>query len=323
MSLFRFFSAVIVFAASVHSACAQGYPSKPITWIVPFPPGGTTDVVARVVAQRLGSELGQSVVVENKAGAGGAIGTTQLMRSPPDGYTIGMATVSTHAVNPACNSKLAYDPVKSFVPVSNLARTANVLSVTNGFPAKNHSEFLAEVKSHPGKYSYASTGHCGGMHMMGEMYKVATKTSIVHIAYRGASPALNDLLGGQVPIMFDNLPSSIGHIKSGGIRAIAVAAEKRIPSMPNVPTFKELGLSDVNEPAWYGVVAPAQTPAPIIDRLNQAIRKVLSDPEVRKQLESSGAEPVGNSSQEFGAEIAAELAKMRRVAKQQNITFQE
>lgn len=305
------------------AANAQAYPSRPINWIVPFPPGGTTDVVARIVADRLGRELGQPVTVDNKAGAGGGIGTLLLMRAPADGYTIGMATVSTHAVNPACNPRLGYDPVADFQPVSNLARTANVLTVNNAFPARTYAEFLALVKAHPGTYSYASTGHCGGMHMMGEMFKVATRTDIVHVPYRGAGPALNDLMGGQVPIMFDNLPSSIGHIKAGSIRALAVASERRIASLPSVPTFKELGLAEVNEPAWYGVVVPARTPAAVVQRLNEALRKVLAQPEVAARLQDGGAVPVGNSPQAFAAEIRAELEKMRQVARQQHITFDQ
>ena len=305
------------------TAWAQGYPSQPISWIVPFPPGGTTDVVARIVAQGLSRKLGQSVTVVNRAGAGGSIGTQQLARARPDGYTIGMATVSTHAVNPACNARLGYDPLKDFVTVTNLARTANVLVVNNQFPAKNHAQFLAALKVQPGKYSYASTGHCSGMHMMGEMYKVAAKASMVHVPYRGAGPALNDLMGGQVLVMFDNLPSSIGHIRASSIRALAVAAPVRIASLPDIPTFKELGLADVNDPAWYGVVVPAGTSDAVVQRLNQALSVVLADPAVRDRLQASGAETVGNSSQEFEAEIRTELDKMRRVAKQQGITFEQ
>ncbi|MEO3714094.1 Bug family tripartite tricarboxylate transporter substrate binding protein [Roseateles flavus] len=323
MRLSNLLWAVAMVVPMSNAAWAQAWPTRPINWIVPFPPGGTTDVVARIVADRLGRELGQPVTVDNKAGAGGSIGTMQLMRATADGYTIGMATVSTHAVNPACNPKLGYDPLTDFVPVSNLARTANVLTVNNAFPAKTYAEFISLVKAGPGKYSYASTGHCGGMHMMGEMFKVFTRTAIVHIPYRGAGPALNDLLGGQVQIMFDNLPSSIGHIKAGSIRALAVASEQRIPGMSGVPTFKELRLPEVNEPAWYGVVVPARTPAAVVQRLSEALRKVLLVPEVRTKLQDSGAEPVGNSPEAFAVEISAELEKMRRVVKQQQIRFDQ
>lgn len=302
-------------------ACAQGYPLKPISWVVPFPPGGTTDVVARIVADHLGKELGQPVTIDNRAGAGGSIGAQFVARAAPDGYTIGMATVSTHAVNPACNPKLPYNPVADFLPVTNVARTANVLTVNKAFPAQTFKDFLAQIKGNPGKYSYASTGHCGGMHMMGELFKVSTNTFMTHIPYRGAGPALNDLIGGQVPIMFDNLPSSIGHIKSGNIRALAVASEKRMPNMPDIPTFRELDLRAVSDPAWYGVVVPAQTPQAIVSKLHQALVKVLALPEVRSRLADSGAEVVGNSPAEFWAEINAELGKMRMVAKKQKISF--
>lgn len=305
------------------AAVAQTYPGRPIQWIVPFPPGGTTDVVARILSDRLGRELGQPVAVDNRSGAGGSIGTLQLMRAPADGYTIGMATVSTHAVNAACNPRLGYDPVADFQPVTNLARTANVLTVNPAFPARSYPEFLQVVKAHPGTYSYASTGHCSGMHMMGEMFKVATQTDMVHVPYRGAGPALNDLVGGQVPVMFDNLPSSMGPIRAGTVRALAVASERRIPGLPAVPTFGELGLGDVNAPAWYGVVVPARTPAAVVQRLNEAFLKVLAQPEVRARLEEGGATPVGNTPAQFAAEIKAELEKMRRVAHQQKITFDQ
>lgn len=309
-------------AASPALVGAQTYPSQPIHWIVPFPPGGTTDVVARIVADRLGRELGQVVTVENKSGAAGSIGTQALVRAPADGYTMGMATVSTHAVNPACQPKLSYDPVKDFVPVTNVARTANVLTVNSRVAARDYAQFLALVKAQPGKYSYASTGHCSGMHMMGEMYKAATAVSMVHVPYRGAGPALNDLMGGQVPVMFDNLPSSIGHIKAGSIRALAVASPERLPGLPDVPTFGELGLADVNESAWYGVVLPARTPDAVVQRLHMALTRTLADPAVRARLQDLGAQPVGNTPQAFAAEISAELAKMRRVARQQNIQFE-
>ncbi|MEG0920203.1 MAG: tripartite tricarboxylate transporter substrate binding protein BugE [Comamonas sp.] len=302
---------------------AQIYPSRPINWIVPFPPGGTTDVVARVIADQLGKELGQPITVDNRAGAGGSIGTLALKRATPDGYTIGMATVSTHAVNPACNPKLGYDPAQDFRPVAALATTANVLTVSNTFPATTYPEFLAELKAHPQKYSYASTGHCGGMHMMGELYKVAAGVSMVHVPYRGAGPAINDLIGGQVPIMFDNLPSSIGHISGGNIRAIAVAAPTRIASMPHTPTFQELGLPSVNDAAWYGVMVPAKVPDAVVQRLNEAFAKVLSTSTIRQKLLTSGAEPARDSSAHFFGEIIqADLRRMRELVRQQGISLE-
>jgi tripartite-type tricarboxylate transporter receptor subunit TctC len=311
-------TASLTVAASAH---AQNYPNKPIKLIIPFPPGGTTDIVGRVVADKLGKELGQTVIVENRGGGGGSIGAMALAKAEPDGYTIGMSTVSTHAVNTACNPKLGYDPIADFAPITNLARTPNVLTVSPKFAPQNFKEFIALVKKNPGSFSYASSGTCSITHMMGEQFKVSTGTLITHVPYRGAGPALNDVLGGQVETMFDNLPSSISHIQSGKLRPIAVAWHKRIDSLPNVPTFAELGLKQVNDPAWYGLVAPAKTPNDIIKKINAAAVKVLRMPEVRDRLMQSGAEPVGNTPAEYAEEIKAELEKMKSLVTKQGIKF--
>jgi tripartite-type tricarboxylate transporter receptor subunit TctC len=313
--------AIGVLLAAMASAQAQSYPDKPIKLIIPFPPGGTTDIVGRIVADQLGKELGQTVVVENRGGGGGSIGAAALAKSDPDGYTIGMATVSTHAVNPACNPKLGYDPVRDFTPISNVARTPNVLTVGPRFKAADFKEFLGEVRNNPGKMSYASSGTCSILHMVGEQFKIATATDIVHVPYRGSGPALNDLLGGQVEMMFDNLPSSISHIKAGKLRALAIAWPKRLESMPGVPTFGELGLKQVNDPAWYGFVAPPKTPNEIVTKLQQATVKVLNIPEVKARLIANGAEPVGNTSAEYAQEIRTELEKMRGLVTRQGIKF--
>lgn len=315
--------AIACLVAVAGTAQAQNFPSKPITIIVPFAPGGTTDIVARVVADRLGQELGQSVIVENRGGGGGALGAMALSKSEPDGYTLGVSTVSTHAVNPACNSKLGYDPVKSFTPITNMARTPNVLTVHPQFPAQDFRQFLAHVKSNPGKLNYASSGQCSILHMVGEQFKISTQTFITHIPYRGSGPALNDLLGGQVDMMFDNLPSSMPHIRGGKLRAMAVAWHKRVDAMPNVPTFAELGLKQVNDPAWYGLIGPANMPADVVNKLNTAVVKVLNMPQVRERLQQSGAEPVGNSPAEHGAEIQAELTKMKNLVTKQGIKLGE
>ena len=304
------------------TAFADTYPSKPITLIVPFAPGGTTDIVARVVADKLGRELGQTVVVENKAGAGGALGANAVARAAPDGYTLGISTISTHAVNAACNPQLAYDPVTSFTPISNLARTPNVLTVTPKFPAQDYKQLLELVKKNPGKFNYASSGVCSVLHMMGEQFKVSTGTFVTHMPYRGSGPALIDLIGGQVEMMFDNLPSSIGHIQTGKIRAIAVAAPKRVETLPNVPTFAELGLPQVNDPAWYGLVAPAKTPEAIVNMLNAAAAKVLSMPDVKEKLKQSGSESAANSPAQHAAEIKRELDKARAVVQKQGIKLE-
>ncbi|MDB5823939.1 MAG: Tricarboxylate transport protein TctC [Herminiimonas sp.] len=309
-------AAGLTFAAS---AAAQSFPNKPIRLIIPFPPGGTTDLVGRVVADHLGRELGQPVIVDNRGGGGGSIGATLAARADPDGYTLLVATVSTHAVNPACNSQLPYDPIKDFVPVTNLARTPNVLAVNPKFPVKDYKEFLAYVKKNPGKFGYATSGACGIAHMLGEQFKASTGTFITHIPYRGSGPALNDVLAGQVEMLFDNLPSSLPHIKDGKLRAIAVSWPKRLEALPNVPTFGELGLAQVNGPAWYGIVAPAKTPDDIIRKLNAATVKVLALPAVQEKIRASGSETVGNTPAEYAAEIKAELQKMRDVVKKQGI----
>jgi tripartite-type tricarboxylate transporter receptor subunit TctC len=321
MKLHQLLLALTASFAVAASAQAQSYPNKPIKLIIPFPPGGTTDIVGRIVADKLGKELGQTVVVENRGGGGGSIGASALAKSDPDGYTIGMSTVSTHAVNTACNPKLGYDPITDFAPITNLARTANVLTLNPKFPAQDFKQFLEHVKKNPGKFSYASSGTCSISHMMGEQFKVSTGTFITHIPYRGAGPALNDVLGGQVEAMFDNLPSSISHIQSGKLRPVAVAWHKRVESLPNVPTFAELGLKQVNDPAWYGLVAPPKTPDDIIKKINAAAVKVLNMPEVRDRLMQSGAEPVGNTPAEYAAEIKAELEKMKNLVNKQGIKF--
>lgn len=310
--------AVLAVTASAH---AQTYPNKPIKLIIPFPPGGTTDIVGRIVAERLGKELGQVVVVENRGGGGGSIGASAVAKSDPDGYTIGMATVSTHAVNPACNPKLGYDPIRDFVPITNVAHTPNVLTVGPKFQPADFKQLLAQVKSNPGKLSYASSGTCSILHMVGEQFKMATGTFVLHIPYRGSGPALNDLLGGQVDMMFDNLPSSISHIKAGKLRALAIAWPKRLDSMPDVPTFAEIGLKQVNDPAWYGFVAPPKTPADIVAKLHQATVKVLNMPDVKERLITNGAQPIGNSPAEYAAEIKAELEKMKTLVIKQGIKF--
>ncbi|OWW20295.1 tripartite tricarboxylate transporter substrate binding protein BugE [Noviherbaspirillum denitrificans] len=316
------FIAGIIACMTLTAAHAQNYPTKPIKFIIPFAPGGTTDIVGRIVADKLGKELGQAVVVENRAGGGGSLGASALAKSDPDGYTIGMATVSTHAVNVACNPKLAFDPLKDTIPITNLARTPNVLTLHPSFPAQDYSQFIAHVRKNPGQVNYASAGTCSIHHMMGEAFNLAAGTQIVHVPYRGSGPALNDLLGGQIGMMFDNLPSSMSYIKAGKIRPIAVAWNKRLEAMPNVPTFAELGIKQVNDPAWYGVVAPARTPEYVITKIHDAAVKVLQLPEVRERLVASGAEPVGNTPTEYGAEIKAELEKMKNLVQKQGIKFE-
>lgn len=308
-------------ACSAGVAMADTFPSKTITLVVPFAAGGTTDIVARIVADKLGKELGQTVIVDNRGGGGGAIGAGIVAKAAPDGYTLGVSTLSTHAVISACNPKVPYNPVKDFKAITNMAGSPNVLTVNPKFPAQDFSQFLAHVKKNPGKLSFATSGQCSIQQMVGEQFQVETGTQILHVPYRGAGPALNDLLGGSVDMMFDNLPSSMPHIKSDRLRPLAVAWPTRLETLPNVPTFKELGLAAVNEPVWYGLVAPAATPDAIIQKLNAATVKVLKLPEVQERLRASGAEPVGNTPAQHAAEIKKEMERMQDLVKKQNIQF--
>ncbi|WP_042885026.1 tripartite tricarboxylate transporter substrate binding protein BugE [Cupriavidus necator] len=303
-------------------AQAQSYPNKPIRLIVPFAAGGTTDIVARAVSESLGRELGQPVVVENRGGGGGAIGADALAKSAPDGYTLGIATVSTMATNPATNPKNPYDPLKDFAPITNLVNVPNVLTVNPKVPAKTLKEFVALLKSNPGKYSYASAGKGSISHLDGELFKDITKTDMVHIPYRGSGPALNDTLAGQVNAQFDNLPSSMPHIQAGKLRALAVAAPKRVEGLPDVPTFAEAGMKDMNNMAWYGLVAPAGTPAAIVTRVHDAAVKALQDPNAKRRLADSGAYTDGNTSAQFAAQIKRELDLRKKIAHDQNITLE-
>lgn len=323
-SMLKRVAAAALLAASPLVASAQAYPNKPIRLIVPFAPGGTTDIVARLIADPLSKELGQPVVVENRGGGGGAPGATELARAAPDGYTLGMATVSTMAVNPACNSKLPYKSPDDFSMITNLVGVPNVVAVHPGkVAAKDMGEFIKYLKANPGRLSYASSGTCGIGHMMGELFKASSGTFMVHIPYRGAGPALNDVLAGQVEVLFDNIPSSLPHFQSGKLRPLAVAAPNRLPQLPNIPTFAELKMPAVNDQVWYGLLAPAKTPDDIIKRLHAATLKVLAQPDVRSKLLQQTAVPIGNSPEEFRKQIIVERDKMIDLVKRQGIKLEQ
>lgn len=313
--------AALICASLATMAQAQGYPNKIIKLQVPFAPGGTTDIIARVIADPLGKVLGQPVIVENKAGAGGVLGASEIARSAPDGYTLGVATVSTTAANPAINKKIPYDTLKDFTPIINIAATPNIIAVHPSFPAKNHREFLAELKRSPGKHSYASSGTGGIGHLQTELYKSLTGTFVIHVPYRGAGPALNDAIAGQVPIIFDNLPSAQPFIKTGKLVPIVVSAPQRLASLPDVPTFKEIGLEPVNRMAYYGIIAPKNLPKDITDKIHAAVMKTLEDPAVRKRIEDTGSLIVGNTPAQFTEQIRAEFAVYQDVVFKQKLTL--
>ena len=298
---------------------AQGYPNKPVELSVPFAPGGTTDIVARVISEPLAKALGQPVVVINRAGGGGNVGAAETARAAPDGYKLGVATVSSTAANPAINPKTPYDPINDFTPITNIAATPNIIAVNPSFPAKNYAQFVAELKKSPGKYSYASSGTGGIGHLLMELYKSLTGTFVTHIPYRGAGPALNDVVAGQVPIMFDNIPSAMPFIKAGKLVPIVVSAPQRLKELPDVPTFKEVGLEPVNRMAYYGILGPKGLPKEVVDKIADGVKKSVEDPAVRRRIEDTGSLIVANTPEQFAAQIKAEFAVYKDVVAKQKL----
>lgn len=308
--------AAAVSLSTAGAAFAQAnYPNRPIRLIVPFAAGGSTDLSARLIAEYAGRELGQSIVVENKGGAGGSLGMGEVARATPDGYTIGMATVSTHGSNPAVYPKLSYDPIKDFAPVSNVVAIPSVFAVHPSVPAKTMKEFIALAKANPGKYSFASPGTGSLGHVNIENFMMLAGIDLLHVPYKGAGLALNDAVAGQVNAITDNLSSTLPHVKGGRLRALAVLGAKRSAQLPDVPTYAELGFQDMGEGGWFGIVAPANTPAAVVTKLNQAIHKAMQNPEFKRKVEESGGTLVPTTPDEFKAQIQQAMARYARVAK--------
>jgi len=304
--------ALALLAALAH---AQAWPSKPIKWVVPFAPGGTTDILARTVGEKLALALGQPVVIENKPGAGGGVGAEYTAKSAPDGYTIMGGTISTHAINASLYKSLPYDPVKDFVAITLIARVPNMLVINPDVPAKDVKELIALLKGNPNKYSFASSGNGTSQHLSGELFKSMSGTDMQHIPYKGSPPALQDVMGGQVTMTFDNITTAWPLAKAGKLRALAVTTAKRSSIAPDVPTLAESGLPGFEVGSWQGVFAPAGTPPEIVKRLNTEIVKILSLPEVREKLGGLGAEIVANSPEEFSALVKSEVVKWADVVK--------
>jgi tripartite-type tricarboxylate transporter receptor subunit TctC len=308
----RAFAAAMCAAVGVlGSAQAADYPTRPVKWVVPYPPGGTTDVLARIVAEWLTQKMGQTFIIENKPGAGNNIGVEAVVNAPPDGYTM-LLVNPANGINATLYKNLSFNFIRDIAPVAGLVRTPNVMEVTNSLPVKTVQEFIAYCKTNPGKINMASSGSGTSVHLSGELFKSMTGCDMVHVPYKGAGPALTDLMGGQVHVIFDNLPSSIGHIKGGKIRALAVTSEQREPSLPQVPTVAET-VPGYEATAWFGIGMPKNTPRDVIEKVNAEVNRALADPKMRERLAELGGKPIAGTPEDFGKVIAAETAKWEKV----------
>jgi tripartite-type tricarboxylate transporter receptor subunit TctC len=311
--------AALLFNAAAH---AQAYPSKPVRLIVPFAPGGTTDVLARLVAQKLSDSLGQQFIIENKPGAGGNIGTELAVKSPADGYTLVMSFDGTMAINPNTYAKMPFDPQKDLVAVANVAQVPLLVVVHPGVAAKNIAEFVALAKASPGRINYSSAGHGSTGHLTGELFRARSGIEIVHVSYKGGGQAVQDLLGGQIQMLVTALPTVEGHLKGGKLRALAFTSARRVPGAPDVPTLAESGYPGMEVLSWYGILAPAGTPQEIVRRLNAEINRVLQVPEVRERLAALGTEPTGGSAEQFAQVIRADTARWAKVVSDAGIRIE-
>lgn len=313
--------AAVAAALAASVSFAQAYPNKPIKLIIPFAPGGSTDIVGRIMAAKLTPLLGQPVIVENKAGAGGSIGAAEIAKAPADGYTIGMGSVSTMGTNIVAYKNNKLDPVTQFTHITNLASVPGIIIVNKNFPHQDYKSFVAALKANPGKFSYASSGAGGVGHLAMELFLVETGTDAQHIAYKGAGPAVTDVLAGNVPIMWDNLSSSLAQIKAGNFIPIGLAFPKRIPQLPNVPTFAELGLKNYEADTWFGLVGPANMPKDIVKKIYDASIAALKDPDTVKKLEENGAFVIGNTPEQFTDQVKREVTKWKRVVDAKKISL--
>ena len=294
----------------------EAWPTRPITVIVPFPAGGTTDIVARLAGVELSRELGQPVIIDNRPGAGGNIGSQAVARAQPDGYTLVMGTVGTHAINPSLYKKMPYDHVKDFAPISRVANVPNLLVANPSQPFKTVPELIAYAKANPDTLTFASSGNGTSIHLAGELFKVQTGVKMQHVPYKGSAPALADLMAGQTSIMFDNLPSSIAFVRAGKLRPIAITTLTRAPELPNVPTVAESGVPGFDASSWFGLLAPANTPPAVIKRIDDALIKILATTDLKKKIIDQGGEPVGEKPEQFAAFIKSETAKWAKVVKE-------
>jgi len=310
---------VMLALAAAAWPAARAQSGKPLRFVVPFPPGGSTDILARAIGAKLGPALGQTVIIDNKPGAGGSLGASEVARAEPDGNTLLMGHIGTLAVNPALYPKLPYDPVKSFVPVAWVARVPNILVVNAKSPIKTLADLVAQARAKPGHLTYSSGGNGSAAHIAFEYLKLQAKFPMLHIPYRGTGPSVTDLMGGQVDATFTGSPVVLPHVRSGQLRALAVSSTKRLPSLPDVPTVAESGFPGFDADQWYGVVAPAGTPAAVVARLNAEINKALQNPQVAQQLDGEGAVPVPGSPQAFGDLIAREIPRWAKVVQAGNV----
>ena len=318
VSLASLAGVVVAGIAATVPAAAQTYPDKPIRFVVPYPPGGGTDVIARIVQERFQATLGKPILIENRGGAAGSLGTDVVAKSAPDGYTV-LFTLSSHTINPAIYAKLPFDTVRNFEPVGTVASLPQILVANNSLPANTVAELIALAKAKPGSLSFASVGNGSPGHLAGELFKLRTGTQMTHVPYRGGGPAVTDVMGGQVPLLWVSIPAAAQFVKAGRLKALAVSTVKRSAAFPNVPTMQEAGVPDFEVDSWYAMFVPAKTPKPIIEKLNAALNTIVQEPEIREKLLAQGSEGVGGTPEALGKVVATELPRWAKLAKEASI----